>query len=240
MENKTYKKGQVEWALWRAFRPTGSRDDGPVPVFRTRIKRLLDLDREPIVDGQESGSASEYAFVATPDGGKGAEAAYEPVDAFCLGLALDLLDVGFKQSEVVFLMRHLRSELDDWFPRLMKRPSLVDRQDVIAKQHPRLPKIKRGAKAAVVDARVFLLLGRIELTEVLSGIASDQRKKQPAVFPQPVYCEGIVELGNVLDELMPHHRRTVIILELAKLAHAVSDFLAVAPAVPRGRPRREK
>ena len=46
MSNLIYKRGQIEWALWRSFRPLGSRDDGPPPIFKTRIKRLLDLDRE--------------------------------------------------------------------------------------------------------------------------------------------------------------------------------------------------
>ena len=44
----SYGRGQVEWALWRFF--LQGRQVGPEQqkVFRTRIKRLLELDREKI------------------------------------------------------------------------------------------------------------------------------------------------------------------------------------------------
>ena len=46
MSNVTYRRGQVEWALWRAFTLARSPGEGPPPIFKTRIKRLLDLDRD--------------------------------------------------------------------------------------------------------------------------------------------------------------------------------------------------
>jgi hypothetical protein len=41
----TYKRSQVEWALWGLFaqQPAADPNDIP-PVFRTRIKRLIELD----------------------------------------------------------------------------------------------------------------------------------------------------------------------------------------------------
>ena len=171
MSNVTYKRGQVEWALWRAFTLTRSSGNGPPPIFKTRIKRLLDLDRELDVSSFGAEPASPHAFVEITNGGKGIEANYTPFDVFCLALALDLLDVGFKQGEIVYLMRHLRETLDGWFPKLVKRPSLIDRQSLLAKAHPKLPKIDRGdGRAALADARVFLLLNRIEMTEVLAAL----------------------------------------------------------------------
>lgn len=76
----TYRRGQIEWALWQSFRPLGSRDDGPPPIFKTRIKRLLDLDRDLDVTQLASRSPSDFAFVTSFKGGSGVEAAYAPAD----------------------------------------------------------------------------------------------------------------------------------------------------------------
>ena len=96
-------------------------------VFRTRIKRLLDIDRDLDLTGAEVPPETDYAFAAPPSV-EGAEAGYRAVDAFCLAIALDLLDSGFKQSEIVFLMRYLRPELERRFPALIGPPSLINRQ----------------------------------------------------------------------------------------------------------------
>ena len=238
MSNVTYRRGQVEWALWRAFTLARSPGDGPPPIFRTRIKRLLDLDRD--LDASVFGAEPPctFAFVEPSEGGSGIEAQYAAFDVFCLALALDLLDVGFKQGEIVYLMRYLREPLEDWFRDLLARPSLINRQRNLAKMHPKLPRLERGGgKAPLADARVFLILNRIEMTEVLAP-APPRRKRSSAVFLEPVFCEGIAELQTRLDTLMPLHRRTVITLEITAVAQAVHTFLEAAPTVPRGRPRR--
>ena len=237
MSNITYKRGQVEWALWRAFTLARSPDDGPPPIFKTRIKRLLDLDRD--LDAATFGASPpcDFAFVAPAVGGSGVEAQYTAFDAFCLALALDLLDIGFKQGEIVYLMRHLRDTLDDWFRDLVMRPSLIDRQRHLAKLYPDLPVIElSGGKAPLADARVFLILNRIEMTEVMPAA---QVITGQAMFLEPEVCEGLGRLHQRLDALMPLHRRTVITLEIAAVAQAVSAFLEKAPLVPRGRPRRK-
>jgi len=238
MSNVTYRRGQVEWALWRAFTLARSTGDGPLPIFKTRIKRLLDLDRDLDVAALGAAPPCTFAFVEPSDGGSGTEVPYTPFDAFCLALALDLLDVGFKQGEIVYLMRHLRESLGDWFPDLLARPSLIDRQRPLAKDHPNLPRLERGGgKAPLADARVFLILNRIEMTEVLACAQPRGKASQP-VFLDPVFCEGIAELQTRLDTLMPLHRRTVITLEITAVAQAIHTFLEAAPIVPRGRPRR--
>ncbi len=238
VSNLTYKRGQIEWALWRSFRPLGSRDEGPPPIFKTRIKRLLDLDRELDVTQLASRPPSDFAFVTSFEGGSGVEAAYAPADVFALALALDLLDVGFKQGEIVYVMRHLREVLDDWYPDLIKRPSLNDRQKRLAAHFPKLPRYEPGpGKAALADARVFLILNRIEITEVLAVAGA---KPGHAVFLQPEVCEGLAALEARLHDVMPLRRRTVILLEITAIAQAVTHYLHEAPVVARGRPRRER
>lgn len=238
LSNVTYKRGQVEWALWRAFTLARSPGDGPPPIFRTRIKRLLDLDRGLDAAGLGSSPPSPFAFVEPAEGGSGVEAQYTPFDAFCLAIALDLLEVGFKQGEIVLLMRHLRDMLAEWFDDLLKRPSLIDRQSHLAKHHPSLPALERSdGRTPIADARVFLILNRIEMTELMPAM---QSRPGQAVFLEPEVCEGIARLQQRLDALMPHHRRTVITTEIATTAQAVATFLDAAPLVPRGRPRRQQ
>ena len=142
---ETYGRGQVEWALWRSFaRAHGNAGDMPA-VFHTRIKRLLDIDRDLDLTGQEIPPKTDYAFVLPPSA-EGAEAEYRAVDAFCLAIALDLLDSGFKQSEIVFLMRYLRPELEMRFPGMIEPPSLINRQRYRAEDYPDVPSYEQGGR----------------------------------------------------------------------------------------------
>ncbi len=101
----SYKRGQVEWALWRFF--LQGRQVGPEQqkVFLTRIKRLLELDRGEDLGAKTETPHARFAFADVAPEGKGTDVDFRPFNAFCLALALDLLDTGFKQSEIVFLLR---------------------------------------------------------------------------------------------------------------------------------------
>lgn len=235
MTNVSYKRGQVEWALWRAFTLHRGREDDPPTIFRTRIKRLLDIDRELDVEGPKP---SGPAF-GVPPHGKGIEAEYSAFDVFSLGLALDLLDIGFKQGEVVLVVRHLRADLEHWFPHLISRPSLLDRQNHLAKLHPDLPPIERPGRAPLADARVFLILNRIEMTEALL-LPGGYDRPHDSVILTPEICVGVAGLENRVQALMPLHRRSLIVVEVAALAQAVAAFLERAPIISRGRPRKLK
>ena len=233
MSNETFRRGQVEWALWRAANFSRALVSKERPtIFATRIKRLLDADRE--LDADEVEAEAPFAFVASGEG-RGIEAAFAPIDVFCLAVALDLLDVGFKQGEIVVVMRHLRPQLERWFPRLLRRPSLGDRQSRRASDHPELPVIKRDGRHDVADARVFVILNRVEMTEVFSLPKTKGKSNVPA-FLEPEICEGVAGLARVLNKLMPHHRRTVIVIEIAAAAQIVTTFLEQAPRLVRGRP----
>ena len=235
VNNPTYKRGQMEWALWRAFTLGRSVTNGPPPIFKTRIKRLLDIDRTFEAGQFHGASAADFAFGGPVVEGTGIDVAYAAVDVFCLALALDLLDVGFKQSEIVFVMRHLRKPLERWYPKIVARPSLLDRQVRLANRYPQLPSHQPAeGRAPQADARVFLILNRIEMTELLPAAGS-----RP-VFGAPEFCEGAASLHERLHTLMPRQRRTVIVLEVAGVAQAVSAFLQKAPVVRRGRPPRHQ
>jgi len=233
MSKETFGRGQVEWALWCSF-ARARFNAGDVPrVFRTRIKRLLDIDRDLDLSGAEVAPDTDYAFVAPPSA-EGAEADYKAVDAFCLAIALDLLDSGFKQSEIVFLMRYLRPELEKRFPALLEPPSLINRQRYRAEGYPDLPSSKhRGRRYA--DRRLFVILQKVELTEIIP-VTARGRPTGPVIL-EPVFCEGAEALGAELSKTMPDHRRAVTVLELAATAQAVQVWLAEAPVIRRGRPK---
>ncbi len=233
MSDQIFGRGQVEWALWQTFtRPSARRTDSP-QIFKTRIKRLLDIDRDLDLADVEVPPRFDYAFVASPASDTG-ETEYHADDAFCLAIGLDLLDAGFKQSEVVFLMRYLRPKLTEYFPALLRPPSLIDRQLHRSKDHPALPSFEhRGRRYA--DRRVFVMLQKLELTEIRPGLAG--KKHATPVFGTPIYCNGIEDLSEKLSHAMPYHRRTTTVVELAGTAQAIQLWLAEAPIIRRGRPK---
>ncbi|MEQ8694542.1 MAG: hypothetical protein RIC85_04375 [Gammaproteobacteria bacterium] len=105
--DQTHSRGELEIALWQTF-TQGDRGPKVDRTFKGRIQKLLDLDR-----AGGFGAPSEFAFHAAAPPGRGQEVHFTLLDAFCLAIGLDLLDVGFKQSEVVFLLRHLRKDQAD-------------------------------------------------------------------------------------------------------------------------------
>ena len=82
MPNATYGRGQTEWALWKSF-TFGRSASGEVPkVFKTRVKRLLDVDRDSDFADLSVQPPVRWSFVAPPEE-VGAEAAYAEADVFC-------------------------------------------------------------------------------------------------------------------------------------------------------------
>lgn len=233
MSNITYGRGQVEWALWRAFGLGRKLSDDIPKVFRARIKRLLDIDRGLDLSQQQAPPEAAYAFVEHSAVEKG-ELSYTLLDAFCLALGLDLLDTGFKQSEVVYLMRYFRAELEAWVATLIERPSLLKRRRYRPKDHPNLPTFThKGQKYA--DPRVFVVISKVELQEMFP-IAQKKLKGAP-LFLEPMFCEGAEALSQTLSAYMPERRRVVMVLELTAIAQAVASYLDDAPEFKRGRPK---
>ncbi|QGZ96513.1 hypothetical protein [Terricaulis silvestris] len=216
MEQRSFGRGQVEWALWRAVHGVNWRNQ-PVPkAFLTRIKRLLEIDRDPaLIDDVEVPPTAEYAFAPPPD--ESAESSYTLADAVCLAVALDLLDAGFKQREIVVRMRYLRPDLEKRLRKLISLPPPLT-----------LKRLKD-------DHRSFIVLGQVEMTEMYP-VATSRRIKGPILL-EPVFCDGLSGLTQHLEKLMPMQRRVAVIVEIAGLAHAVSGALERAPVIRRGRPK---
>lgn len=234
MSNITYGRGQVEQALWRTFRRGRAlRSDTPPKVFLTRVKRLLDIDRDLDLSDRPVQPTDDFAFVAPPEK-RGGEVAFSPFDAFCLSVALDLLDAGFKQSEVVYLMRFLRADLEKCFQHLPAIPDLNARMQYRASDYPNLPTKQQG-NVEYADARVFLLVRKLEISEAWSSPKIAQHKDP--LFLEPEFCKGVVELSKVLFKAMPDHTRVMTVVELTATAQSVCTTLEDTPEIRRGRPK---
>ncbi len=192
MREKSYRRGEVEWALWQLFasnRPAGGRsvvgrsvvgrsggrsEGGPPAKFLTRIKWLLDLDREKAFAELEAVTGERYAFYDDAPQGHGVEVGYRPYAVFALAVALDLLDAGFKQAEVVYLLRGARGKLARVYRQIWKCPP-VPAEQVPAEDHPGCPSFEaQGLRLG--DCRVFMLVQKVEMTEVLPA---GRRRHEP-------------------------------------------------------------
>ena len=231
MRTETYKRGQVEWALWRSMTAmTIGTPKNPPQVFLTRIKRLIELDRADPRPGREGESAQPFAFFNDAPSGQGADVEYSAFNAVCLGLGLDMLDSGFKQSEIVFLLRHIRPQLQNAYEKVLKSPP-HERGRIRPKDRPDAPTfVDRGTELA--DCRIFAVIRQVKLEETIH--LSRTLPEDTPIIVEPTFCRGIEALRDELHR-MDASRRKVFVLEIAHLASLVTRFLEKSPETKRGR-----
>jgi hypothetical protein len=228
---KTYRRGQVEWALWKFSTLDLPRGDEPFSTFRARVKHLLQIDRS----GQGRGHPAdpppvEYALSSGRTEGTGFDATFTAFDAFCLAIAIDLLRAGFKQSEVFLFMIHLRPRLEGPFVEILRAPPTFS------------SRLARNAAGEIGegrprdDHRVFLVINRVEFSETFPAFPDMTQKRSKApILPDPFFCFGVDDLRDKLDG-MDHIFRRAIVIEIAHMAAKVAELLEQAPALRRGRP----
>ena len=66
--------------------------------------------------------------------------AYTPYHAFELGVALKLLDAGFKQGEVAILVKHIRADLQRAYLSILENPPAIG-QNCLTKDRPNSPRL---------------------------------------------------------------------------------------------------
>jgi hypothetical protein len=148
---KTFKRNQIEEAIARL---SGEKNTKPSAALRTRIKRLLDTDRNLGRKAQSKNpEENQYAFYSEDAPGKGVEIWFSEYEAFALHLGLRLLAHGWPQTFVVSVLRRERSALEAQHQRILKQnyDELFDRKKILQKATP-------GALAFNNADPVFLLI----------------------------------------------------------------------------------
>jgi hypothetical protein len=132
----SFKRNQIETAIAHMYDP-GCQE--PPPELRTRIKRLLELDRSRgrklrATDAEEA----NFAFFNEEAPGTGADISFSQYEA-CAGLnALRIMDHGWPQGFAVSIMRRIRPDLEKEHARILRQPpeKLFDWQVIRARARP--------------------------------------------------------------------------------------------------------
>jgi hypothetical protein len=132
----SYKRNQIEEAIARTFAPNCEK---PPSELRTRIKRLLDLDRS-IGRKLRSKDAEEanFGFFSEEAPGTGADISFSEYDAFALLNGLRIMEHAWPQGFAVSIMRRVRLDLEREHTRILRqRPDkLFDPQAIGARVRP--------------------------------------------------------------------------------------------------------
>ena len=249
LHERVWHRNQLETALWRhavTFRHWGADPDGLVSripsIFRSRIKKMLNLDRIPEMTPWED-LGDQWAFYDDSAEGTGSEERFSVVHVFLMGTALNLLDIGLKQSEVIFFLKHLRPDLEVAFEEVHRRhgstPPVSEsgRQKRFAKHFPDAePLWPDPNKEPQADFTVWMLVRRSENQEAYPGFQRKIGEREIPLFMEPKICFG---LEAVKSEVFSHLSQYphVVMVELADLALTVPKYLAEAPVIGRGRPK---
>jgi hypothetical protein len=106
----SYKRNQIEEAIARIFDASCRK---PPSDLRTRIKRLLELDRSM---GRKVRSKdpeeSNFAFFSEEAPGTGVDISFSEYEAFALINGLRIMNHGWPQSFAVSIMRQVRRDLE--------------------------------------------------------------------------------------------------------------------------------
>ena len=132
----SYKRNQIEEAITRIVVPNCEE---PPSELRTRIKRLLDLDRS-IGRKPRSKDAEEanFGFFSEEAPGTGADIMFSEYEAFALLNGLRIMAHGWPQSFAVSIMRRVRRDLEREHARILRQDpgKLFDWDAIRARARP--------------------------------------------------------------------------------------------------------
>jgi hypothetical protein len=145
----SYKRNQIEGAIARIFYQNQQK---PPSELRTRIKRLLELDRST---GRKVRSAdaekANFAFFSEEAPGTGVDVSFSEYEAFALLNGLRIMNHGWPQSLAASIMRRVRCDLEREHARILRQDpgKLFDWEAIRAK-------VRRGDIAADNTDPVYL------------------------------------------------------------------------------------
>ena len=214
----SYKRSQLEAAINRLFNP-GS--NAPASELRTRIKRLLELDRHlgRKLRSQDAEEAS-FAFFSEEAPGTGADISFSEYEAFALVNALSIMEHGWPQSFAVSIMRRLRPDLTKEHARILRQDpnKLFDSNEIRSKARP-------GDFVVDNTDPVFL-------TVVSKGPGEfDETETAPVC----AVCRGLEAVAKFRDQM---RAPSWTMWEVATIAHRLRDELKKTEPQRRGRVAR--
>jgi hypothetical protein len=210
----SYKRNQIEEAIARIFAP---KSEEPPSELRTRIKRLLDLDRSI---GRKFRSndpeQANFGFFTEEAPGTGSDIRFSEYEAFALLVGLRIMGHGWPQGFAVSIMRRLRPDLEREHARILKQDpiELFDQQAIRAKA-------REGDIAVSNTDPVFLILA-----SKAEG-AQDERET-----PLSAVCRGLERVSRFSREV---NASSVTMFEVVTLAHRLQQELKKTEPRRRGR-----
>jgi hypothetical protein len=211
----SYKRNQIEEAIARIFYP----DRQKLPSeLRTRIKRLLELDRSMgrkvrPKDAEEA----KFAFFSEEGPGTGADILFSEYEAFALLNGLRMMDHGWSQRLAVSIMRRVRRDLEREHARILRQEPdrLFDWEAIRASARP-------GDIAADNTDPVYLT--------VASKTQPAPDKGQRALLS--AVCRGSESVGKFRRQV---GASSVTMFEVVTLTHSLHTQLMETMPSPRGR-----
>jgi hypothetical protein len=220
---KEFKRGQVANAIWRAF----TMREEPVPAaFNAKIKKLAQHE-VPLTAEERAGQPGVDNF-------------YTAYQAFELGVALKMMDAGFKQGEVAIFVKHVRQNLRRTYSEILRNPAAIG-MNVLAKDRPNSPRrmvVDQGKTELAdpnrrysADTSYWMTIRSLEFPQVLHP-----RAKKGDLRFEPQFHRGFESLASKLHELSQtygdDHR---FVLELSNLAMMITNALPEIQPTQRGR-----
>ena len=211
----SYKRNQIEEAITSVFRADREKASRKL---RTRIKRLLELDRSRgRTPRSKTPEQAHFAFFAEEAPGTGADISFSEYEAFALVNALRIMEHAWAQGFAVSVMRRVRADLEREHARILKQSpdKLFDQQAIFAKARP-------GDMAFDNSDPVFLTLA----SKAQGGTDDSQAPPVAAV------CHGLAKVGEFSSR---ERASSVTILEVATVTHQLHDALQKTQPRHRGR-----
>jgi hypothetical protein len=210
----SYKRNQIEEAIARIVAPNCEE---PPSDLRTRIKRLLELDRS-IGRKRRSNDAerANFGFFSEEAPGTGADISFSEYEAFALINGLRIMQHGWPQGIAVSIMRRVRLDLEREHARILRQDpaKLFDQQAIDATARP-------GDIAVDNTDPVFLTVAARE------QYASDERQTRLCAV-----CQGLAKVSEFGRDV---GASSVTRFEVATLAHRLHQELMKTKPRRRGR-----
>jgi hypothetical protein len=221
----TYKRGQIVWALWRAF---SQSETEPPPAFSTRLRKMSELG-VPISLKDKPGQA-------------GIDIDYSVQQAFELGVSLKCLDAGLKQGEVAFFIDHIRPELQKVYAKIMENPPMLG-MNILSRDRPNSPRfmviasggteLSNADRSHQADTSYYMTFRSVELRELWGP---RKPSKRGPFFFEPKFHRGLEAVTLEIERLAHVIGDDIrIVIELSNLAVSITEALKLAPQIRRGR-----